>query len=126
MKYSSSHDPFFFFKTLMNDVIKGKKPYNALFNPLIMHLFQNFSELSLQEKQKYQKYCKRKFNNNVESCIIKEICNTQSIANLNNLMMITMNVFCLKKLKRRHGKGCSTTNSILYATILYSFDYILN
>jgi hypothetical protein len=67
-----SHDPFFFFKALMNDVVEGKKHYNALFIPLILHLFQNsFPRLGLQNKNEYEEqYFKSKFNNNVESYTI--------------------------------------------------------
>jgi hypothetical protein len=61
-----SHDHMLLFKALMNDVVKGKKPYNVLFSPLILHLFQTFSELGRKEKQECQKYCKRKFKSNFE------------------------------------------------------------
>jgi hypothetical protein len=66
-----SHDPFILFKALMEDVVEGKKHYNALFIPLISHLFQTFSGLGLQEKNEYEEqYFERKFNNNVESYMI--------------------------------------------------------
>jgi hypothetical protein len=66
-----SHDPFLLFKFLINDVVKGKKPYNVLFSPLILHLFKAFSGLGFQEKQECQQSFQILFNSNVESYMIK-------------------------------------------------------
>jgi hypothetical protein len=66
-----SHDPFLLFKFLINDVVKGKKPYNVLFSALILHLFKTFPELDFQEKQECQQSFEILFNSNVESYMIK-------------------------------------------------------
>jgi hypothetical protein len=65
-----SHDPFLLFKFLINDVVKGKKPYDVLFSALILHLFKTFPELGAREKQECQLHFERKFKNNVESYMI--------------------------------------------------------
>jgi ankyrin repeat protein len=65
-----SHDPFLLFKFLINDVVKGKKPYDVLFSALILHLFKTFSGLGFKEKQECQRYSECSFNSNVESCMI--------------------------------------------------------
>jgi hypothetical protein len=61
----TSHDPFIFFKALMNDVVKGKKPYKVLFRTLILHLFQTLP--GILDKRKHYQY----YKNNVESYMIK-------------------------------------------------------
>jgi hypothetical protein len=59
-----SHDPFLFFKALMNDVVGGKKPYKVLFRPLILYLFQTFS--GILDKRMYYRY----YNDKVEILMI--------------------------------------------------------
>jgi hypothetical protein len=66
-----SHDPFLLFKALMNDIICENKPYNVLFRPLTLNLFQTFSGLGFQEKQDYQRYFMNIFNCAFENYLIE-------------------------------------------------------
>jgi hypothetical protein len=66
----TSHDPVLFFTTLMEDIVCGKKLYEILFSPLMLHLLRTFRELGAREKQECQRYFKRKFENNVECYMI--------------------------------------------------------
>jgi hypothetical protein len=67
----NSHDPFLFFKALINDIICENKPYNVLFRPLTLNLFQTFSGLGFQEKQDYQRYFINIFNCAFENYLIE-------------------------------------------------------
>jgi hypothetical protein len=67
------HDPFLFFAALMEDVVGGKKPYEVLFRPLIIHLLRTFRALGQQEKQKYIQYVDNRFQITVEEYFAK-IC----------------------------------------------------
>jgi hypothetical protein len=50
---SAIHDEnLVFFTFLMEDLVRRNKPYNVIFTPLILHLFQTLRELGLQENQK--------------------------------------------------------------------------
>jgi hypothetical protein len=66
-----SHDHMLLFKALVYDIIDEKKPYNILFRPIILHLFQTFPGLGFQEKQECQQSFQILFNRNVESFMIQ-------------------------------------------------------
>jgi hypothetical protein len=65
-----SHDHMLVFKALINDIVCGKKLYEVLFSPLMLHLLRTFRELGAREKQECQRFFNRKFENNVECYII--------------------------------------------------------
>jgi hypothetical protein len=49
IKSALHNENLVFFTCIMEDVVGGNKPYNVTFTPLILHLFQTFPELGLQE-----------------------------------------------------------------------------
>jgi hypothetical protein len=67
----TSHDPFLSFAALMEDVAVGKKPYNVLFRPLILHLIQSFRELNPTQKQDYQLNFEFRFQISVDICAMR-------------------------------------------------------
>lgn len=69
----TSHDPFLSFAALMEDVAVGKKSYNVLFRPLILHLIQSFRELNPTQKQDYQVNFEFRFEISVER-YLADIC----------------------------------------------------
>jgi hypothetical protein len=66
----TSHDPFLFFKALTNDIICEKKPYNVLFRPLILHLFQYLPGI-LNKRKHYQYYKNHVENSTIKVCLKK-------------------------------------------------------
>jgi hypothetical protein len=62
----TSHDPFLFFAALMEDVVGGKKPYEVLFRPLMLHLIRTFRALADGKKQEYIQYVHNRFQITVE------------------------------------------------------------
>lgn len=69
----TSHDPFFAFVALMEDVLSEKRSYEVLFRPLILHLIRFMRGLDDEVKQRYKQYMKRRYRSSFEG-VLANIC----------------------------------------------------
>jgi hypothetical protein len=84
----TSHNPILFFVGLVEQVVAGKKPYNVLFRPLMLHLIKAYRSLDHDEKQKFLQYLRRRFQTSVGGYFAK-VCATKG--HLDLVFEIAMN-----------------------------------